>query len=302
MDIVIVNYNTRDDLLACLASLQAAQDGEILVVDNGSSDGSVAMVRHAFPTVEVIENENNVGYGAAANIGISHCSSEHVLLLNSDTRLVGGSFAELESYMTSHERAGVVGPRLLNRDGTRQRSCYPFPSPFDLYVRERIEDWLFDRVPPLRARSLKWWEHDRPRIVPYVLGAALAIKRNAFQQIGGFNQAYFMYFEEVDLCYRLANAGWQVHFAPLLTLEHLGGSSTAHQRAEMQIHFYQSNVEFYRRNYPRHRLTELLILMRTGFVFRLLRDSLRLRGTREPGEKLELAEKIDVWKRGLVVG
>jgi GT2 family glycosyltransferase len=301
IDVVVVNYNTREDLRACLRSFCGTDIGETVVVDNASSDGSTEAVRAEFPSVHVIANPTNVGYGAAANQGIERTSSARVLLLNSDTRLVGGSLSAMNSYMEDHPRAGVVGPRLLNDDGSLQQSCFPFPRPFDLYVREWIENWILDRAPPLRARSLRRWDHAAPRIVPYVLGAALAIERRAFEQVGGFHQSFFMYFEEVDFCYRLSQAGWQVHFCPSLTLTHLGGRSTSQRWTEMQTRWYESSVQFYRSNYPRHRLVELLLVMRTGLVARLVRDSVLRSRARDPLARTQLSERIEIWKRALAV-
>ncbi len=296
-----MNHNTREDLRSCLDSFQSAGAAQTIVVDNASTDGSAEMVREEFPSVQVIGNSANVGYGAAANQGIERSRSPHVLLLNSDTRLVDGSLAALEDYMGAHPRAAVVGPRLVNADGALQRSCFPFPSPFDLYIKEQIENWLLDRLPVLQSRSLRRWPHDRSRVVPYVLGAALAIRRSAFDRVGRFHPSYFMYFEEVDLCYRLHKAGWQVHFSPALSITHLGASSTAQRAAEMRVRWYESSVLFYRRNYPTHRLIALMIVMRPGLALRLVRDALRIAGARGPRERAILSEQIQVWKRALAV-
>jgi GT2 family glycosyltransferase len=301
MTAIVVNYNTCEDLEACLATLVPTVDSEIdiLVVDNASSDASVQMVRDSYPGVRLCVADRNLGYGAAANLGIASCTSTYALLLNSDTRLATGSLSALISYLDEYSTVAIVGPRLVNPDGTLQVSCFRFPSPFDLYVREKAEDWLGGFIPRFRSRILRTWAHDEPRRVPYVMGAAMAIRRAAFVEVGGFSESFFMYFEEVDLAHRLARAGWKVHFAPLATFIHTGGASTRRHRAEMRVRWFQSSLEFYRRNYSRFRLLQLQVVMGGGLLARLLRDLVRARATKDPGQRARIAEDITVWKRVL---
>ena len=167
--VAIVNWNTRDLLRACLRSVLAEEPAEVVVADNGSQDGSVEMVRREFPSVEMIVNPGNPGYGAASNRAISRCAAEYVVLLNSDTELRPACLRALLRYLETHPQAAVVGPRLLNPDGTLQASCFPFPRP----------------LVPLMKRRTGRFGHDTPGPVPWVVGAALAIRRTAFHRSAG---------------------------------------------------------------------------------------------------------------------
>lgn len=258
--IVIVSYNTCGVLRQCLASIDGEDAHEVIVVDNGSTDGSVAMVSADFPQVKLLVNAENTGYGAAANQAIAACRADYLLLLNSDTLLQPNSAQALRAYLDAHPRVAVVGPRLLNADGTLQPSCYPFPSPGHLFLEESLLGRGVARLPGLRERYLRTWRHDKARPAPWVLGAALAIRRAAFAQVGGFDPEYFMYYEEIDLCYRLRGQGWEVHFAPVTTVVHLGGVSTSQLRAKMQYRLFQSMMRFYARHYA-HRQTQCLRLV-----------------------------------------
>jgi N-acetylglucosaminyl-diphospho-decaprenol L-rhamnosyltransferase len=302
--VAIVNYNTRDHLRACLSSVLADTRGEVVVADNASSDGSAEMVRSDFPSVALYANQTNRGYGAAANQAIASCRAPYVLLLNSDTRLAPGTLLRLSEYLDQHPAAAIVGPRLVHSDGKLQASCYPFPTPLNVFLEQSSLDRLLGRVPLLRGLSLRTWPHTRPRVVPYVVGAALAIRRAAFEQVGGFDESIFMYSEEADLSYRLAQAGWQTHFAPVATVVHVEAASTAQRRAEMLYRLYVSNMRFYQRCNSGASLAALVLIVKGSMLAKLIRDSLRLLLTREPQARARVAENIGVWQRVLtsVVG
>jgi GT2 family glycosyltransferase len=269
MDVVLVNRDTREHLLDALPTVLAESPRRVVVVDNGSSDGSAAAVRERFPSVEVIARADNPGYGAAANQGIAACPAPFVLLLNSDVLLQPGALGALSSHLQSHPRAGLAGPRLVDPDGRLQPSCAPFLGSFRMIVEKSPLGRLLARVPPVRERwLLRWSSHDRPRVVPWVLGAALAIRREAFEQVGGFDPSFYMYAEEVDLCWRLREAGWETHFAPVATIAHVGGASTAAVREEMERRRVESARRFYRLHYSRGHVLALEALIRAAGALR----------------------------------
>jgi GT2 family glycosyltransferase len=269
----------------------------VVVADNGSSDGSVEMMRRDFPSVIVDIDRSNPGYGAGANRGIARCGGADVLLLNSDTRVRPGTLASLQRYLAAHARAGVVGPRLLNPDTTLQRSTFPFPSPFRPALQHDLFAGLVRHLPIARERYLATWSHSRPRTVPYVMGAALVIRRAAFEAVGGFDESYFMYSEEVDLCYRMRAAGWETHYAPVADVFHVGRASTSQRRAEMLEQVGISSLRFYERHYSGLRLAQARAVLRLGMALRLLRDRLRSWWTADPARRRELADNIAVWQR-----
>jgi N-acetylglucosaminyl-diphospho-decaprenol L-rhamnosyltransferase len=305
--VVLVSHDTREALLAALASVRAdaaagIEGVEVIVVDNASTDGSAAAVRRAFPEVGVLESPDNAGYGAAANRGIAACSAPYVLLLNSDTVVRPGTLRALAGYLERHPRAGLAGPRLENPDGTLQRSCFAFLGTARMAVeKSRLGRWL-GAIPVLRER---WLVHhgpyDRPRTAPWVLGAALALRRAAFDAVGGFDPGFFLYGEEVDLCFRLWQAGWEVHFAPVATVVHLGGASTAAARREMEVRRVESARRFYRRHYPPARAARLDRLIRLAMRMRWMRDSLRLPLARDDRRRDRLAEDLAIWLGALGV-
>lgn len=297
--VAIVNYNTCEQLRLCLQTVQSENADEVIVVDNGSNDGSQEMVQSLYPSVELLVNTTNPGYGGGANQGITRCTSAYILLLNSDTRLEQGTLQALSNYLDRNPRAGVVGPRLANPDGSLQASCYPFPTPLHVFLEETTLGRYLRYIPFLREQYLRTWSHSRPRVVPFVLGAALAIRRTAFEQVGGFDESYFMYSEEVDLCYRLKAAGWEIHFAPVTTITHIGGVSTAQKRAAMREQFFASSVHFYQQHYSRFRLIQLLVIMKVIVLIRLLRDLMQLSISKDKDTRTRISQDIIAWQRVL---
>lgn len=290
--VAIVNYNTIGELRDCLATARAAGATEMVLKDNGSTDGSVEMVEREFPEVRVLDSRDNPGYGAASNQAIAACRAPYVLLLNSDILLAPNSLDVLVEHLDAHPGAAIVGPRLQNTDGTLQRSAHAFPRPVTLRPVVR-------HIPGLRDRSILTWPHDRPRVVQWVKGAALAIRRTAFDAVSGFDPAFFMYFEETDLCYRLHEAGWEIHFTPATTIVHKGGASTEQVRAEMAVQFYASMRQFYQCHYPAAELRRLDAVLRLQSRLALARDQAQLLLTRDPRAAATLAEDVRVWRRVL---
>jgi N-acetylglucosaminyl-diphospho-decaprenol L-rhamnosyltransferase len=299
--VVIINYNTRDHLRRCLDSLGDAGRAELVVVDDGSSDGSVAMVREEYPHVRCVANGATAsGYGAAANRGVGASQAPYVLLLNSDTILPPGAIATLSCYLDRHPRVGIAGPRLANPDGSLQVSTFPYPEPMHMLIRETSLLHLVGLLPVVRDYYLLTWPHDGERNVPWVLGAALLIRREAFEAVGGFDAGFYMYSEEVDLCYRVARAGWQVRFTPEATIVHVGGASVNQMRAEMTAQLYRSRLRFYRQHYSL-RAMRLFKLILTYFMLRnLIRDLVRQRFAPGGCADQRLSADILIWKRVLI--
>lgn len=297
VSIAIVNYNTRRDLRSCLDSISADPPGEVIVIDNGSTDGSVEMVSAEYPRVHLIVNLVNVGYGAAANQAVRQANGETVLLLNSDTRIPPGTWRTLHAYLNKHPRAAIVGPRILNANGTPATSCFPFPGALDFLVSESSLAKIIQQLPVARSMYLRTWDHGRARIVPWVLGAALGIRKTAFETVNGFDPAFFMYMEEVDLCYRLSRAGWQVHFTPSAAITHFGGTSTAQYRTAMAKQLYLSRFHFYRKHYTWQQRIPFWLVTRYVLLRNLVRDKTRLRRAADPNTRLRISEDIFVWQQ-----
>jgi N-acetylglucosaminyl-diphospho-decaprenol L-rhamnosyltransferase len=247
VSVLIVSFNTRALLEQCLDAVTVS-DGtskQVIVVDNGSTDGSREMVATRFPTVELIELPGNVGFGAANNIGFEHCRGEFVLLLNSDAFVHDDTIIELLSVARRHPHAAAVGPRLVNPDGSLQRSAWPFPSPWRLLLeaaglhRVLRQTLLYD--------DLGIWDHDTERAVDFLVGACLLVRRAALTEVRGFDEAFWLYAEEADLQRRLADRGWSAILAPHATVTHIGGASSTVATERLQL-FYAGQMLFLRRH------------------------------------------------------
>lgn len=297
--VAVVSFNTREYLRACLDSVLSESPSEVIVVDNGSSDGSVEMVRQDYPTVVLHLEPTNPGYGAGANRAIERTASPYVLLLNTDTLLQPGALRSLGDYLDRHPRAGVVGPRLTNPDGTLQPSCFPFPSPLVTLLDTSPVGRLIALVPALRNRYPRTWAHTHARTVPCVLGAALAIRREAFEAVGGFDESFFMYFEETDLCYRLHRAGWETHFAPVTDVAHAGGVSTMQRRTAMRAQLFLSSLRYHERHHGTLGLAGATLVVKSIVLAKLARDAIRYHLTRDDQARHIIAQDRAAWRRVL---
>jgi GT2 family glycosyltransferase len=296
MSVVVVNFNTCELLKSCLSSVVVAEPVETVVVDNGSTDGSIELVRESFPRCRLIVSRRNDGYGAAANRGIAACSTPGVLLLNSDTVLFPDALSALGSYLAEWPRVGVAGPRLVSGDGSLQRSTYPYPSIPNLLLAESGLHLLIERVPLLRERLYRTWSHDAARRVPWVLGAALAIRRGAFDAVGGFDPSYFMYGEEVDLCRRLERAGFETHYAPVTTVVHLGGASTGKYPVLMGRELVVSRARYLRRYGPPRSVSRRLAALRAIVMAQLIRDAVLSLAARDHDRRARLRTSAGGWR------
>ena len=293
--VVVVSYNTRDVLRACLRSVTREAPAEIVVADNGSTDGSIEMVRDEYPEVILDVESRNAGYGAAANRAIRRCRASAVLLLNSDTVLAAGSLSSLRAYMEAHPRAGIVAPRLVSTDGSLQPTCHLFPSPLITLLEY---SWLGDLVgllPRARDRYLPASTHDRARVVDWVTGAALLIRRKAFEEVGGFDERFFMYFEDVDLGYRLRKLGWETHFAPVAEVTHVGGASTSLRFMDMYSQEFASLLRFYQLHMPT-RVRRARAAIRAAMLTKLGGYSLALLSARGSRRAL-IRRNLSAWWR-----
>ena len=294
MSVAVVNYNTREALRACLTSVLTDGATDVVVADNGSSDGSLEMLRDEFSGVRVIVDRSNPGYGGASNQAIGACRSEYVLLLNSDTMLRPGALRALCSYLDTHPAAAVVGPRLLNVDGTLQRSLHQFPNPLVTLLDYSWVGPLTGRVPGLRKLYVASDSHERERSVAWVTGAALAIRKTAFDAVGGFDRSFFMYYEEVDLSYRLARTGWETRFTPSAEVVHVGGASTSQQRGAMYAQQIAAAIQYSDRHQSRAGVALTKLALRFSLASRLAGETLRFHLTRDQACRQRLGDNIAV--------
>jgi GT2 family glycosyltransferase len=336
--VIIVSFNTRELLRACLASLRGcALPLHVVVVDCASADGSAAMVREVFPEICLIEPGCNLGFAAANNRGLMQLglldqelrtenreprtenrresvgssppsveasygqrttdhgqwtTCDYVLLLNPDTVVHSGAIEALATFLEAHPRVGAAGPRLLNPDGSLQPAAFRFPT---------LAMTAIDLFPPgevLPGRLYGSWWHGRypqeqagraPFPIDHPLGACIMARRATVEQVGGMDEDFFMYAEEVDWCYRMRRAGWAIWQVPEARVTHVGGAATRQFRTRMLLELYASRLRFFRKHYPPRlvcwharivrlgMLRALLLAWRTYLAGGIARDELRAR-------------------------
>ncbi len=247
LSIVIVSWNVQGYLRRCLDSLRADlsqnPDHEVIVVDNDSTDGSIAMLEHDFPEVTLIRNQENVGFARANNQALKLSRGQFVLLLNPDTEVQEGSIRALISFLESHPQVGIVGPKLLNPDGTPQGSGVNLPS---------LSGSLLGYFRIKKEVTGTYHIHaDHPVAVKALVGACLLVRREVLEQVGGFDEDYFMYVEEIDWCYRVGQAGWLIYYVPSAVICHHGGQSTARVTAKMYVALRKSRILFALKHHSR---------------------------------------------------
>lgn len=284
--LVIVNYNTAADLRKCLESAREMLGGvETLVVDNGSSDGSREMVKGEFPEVRLLDNPGNPGYASACNRGIAATGRPYVFILNSDVEFLEGGLDTLLDRMEADRDIGAAGPMVLNSDGSTQMSCRRFPSMLENVAHGFMgEIWPGN---PLTARyQMKDLCRDEPCDVDWVSGAAMLLRREAALEVGGFDEAYFMYVEDVDICWRLRRAGYRVVYDPSMRLLHHIGRTSSQQSLRMLYHHHRSMFIFFRKRYRGWGGVLLLPFVAAGLAARLALCLLIrwLRGLRGEGD------------------
>ncbi|MFK7764543.1 MAG: glycosyltransferase family 2 protein [Roseobacter sp.] len=224
LSIVIVNWNTKDMLQDCLRSVCAGVDAvqtEILVVDNASEDSSCDMVRAHFPSVTLIESPTNLGFAGGNNLALRQARGRYILLLNTDTLVHGAVLPDAIAWLDHHPKVGVMGPRVLNTDGSLQLSCSAFPSLHHL-ARQTLG---LTRIQKWDSYRLTGWDRSSERAVDVISGAAMFVRADAMHEVGLLDEAFFFYGEETDWCRRFAQAGWALVFTPIPDITHFGSGA-----------------------------------------------------------------------------
>ena len=274
VSVVIVNRNTRELLEACLASLGALPDpvrAEVVVVDNGSTDGSAQRVREGFPEAHLIANPVNTGYAFPNNQGIAASRGRYVLLLNSDTEVRPFALSRMVEFMDAHPEAGACGPLLRFPDGRLQRSCYSVPSP-RTYLASMLT--LDRRFPRSRAfgNDHTGFAHDRTAPVGAVLGAALLVRREALERVGPLDEELRIHYNDFDWCLRVRRAGWKVFFVhEAEVIHHLQATTRLENRnLELQPELIRNLFAYFRKHYGMAGLLWVRFWMLVGWGGRLL--------------------------------
>jgi hypothetical protein len=306
LSVIIVNWNVRDLLRRCLASITGS-DGlcvagldtlhystgegselpltahhspvtdhrspitvyraEIIIVDNASADASVAMLREEFPWVQVIPNTQNLGFTRANNQGLAQSQGRYVLFLNPDTEVHAAALRTMLDYAETYPAVGVIGPQLRYADGSVQSSRRRFPTVATFF----LEATVLQRWWPRQRVLDRYYVLDRPddvvSAVDWVVGACMLVRRAVLDQIGGFDEGFFMYAEEMDLCRRAVTAGWQVIYLPAAVVKHHEGKSSEQVVAARHIRFHTSRVRYVRKHHGQLAATAVRSFLLLTFVY-----------------------------------
>lgn len=266
VSIIIVNWNTKKLLRDCILSIYENTGGlnfEIIVVDNGSSDGSAEMVGREFAGVKLIANTENRGFASANNQAIAVAKSKYLLLLNSDTLILSCAIENAVAFADSHKKAAVVGCRVLNPDRTLQPTCFMFPSITNMLLSCSYLYKLFPRSRFFGREKMTWWNRNYDSPVDVVTGCFMLVRRRAVLEVGMMDESFFMYGEETDWCYRFRQAGWEVMFTANCEIIHYGGQSSQNIKGQTLIQLRLSILEFIKKHHGRlkHKIACLFTIL-----------------------------------------
>ena len=252
VSIVIVNWCTPLLLKQCLQTIsndENAKDFEIIVVDNASGDQSLSLLAAEFPYVKVIANEQNVGFSKACNQAIPQTNSEYILLLNPDTLIVDGAVSKLAAFLDEHIQCGAVGPKVLNDDGTLQLACRrSFPTPSAAIFRLTYLSRLFPSHPIFAKYNMTYADPETICAVDALSGSCMMVRASIIEKIGLLDEDIFMFGEDIDWCWRIKEAGWQVFYCPQAVIYHRHGAASRLRPAGATINLHKGMAVFYRKH------------------------------------------------------
>jgi N-acetylglucosaminyl-diphospho-decaprenol L-rhamnosyltransferase len=304
LSIVIVNWNVCELLRRCLLSVDKALPpdlaAEVVVVDNASSDGSADMVRREFPAVRLVASDENLGYARGNNRGAAETSGRYLLILNPDTEVAGNALATMVRYLDERPPVGAVGPQLRYADGTLQSSRRRFPTLATAFCESTLLHQWFPNNRAARRYHLSDRPADAPQAVDWLVGAALMIRREAWQQVGPLDESFFMYFEELDWCRRCQAAGWEIHYVPAAQIVHYEGKSSEQVVAVRTIRFQRSKVRYFCKYYGAGWALIIRLFLLATYAFQLAEESLKwLVGRRRALRRERAAAYWQVLRSGL---
>jgi GT2 family glycosyltransferase len=270
--VVIVNYNVRDLLDQALRSLYATAEtliSEIWVVDNASTDGSVEFLSANWPQVRVLSNGKNCGYGCANNQGIAQSKAKYILILNPDTVIQRGALQELVEFMESRAQAGICGPKIVSPEGRFRPECRRgFPTPLVAFSRLFGLSTLMPRSRLFGKYYLTYLDPDYETQVDALSGACMMTRREAVEGVGYFDEDYFLYGEDIDWCWRMQRAGWEVWYIPRASITHVKGASMRRSPSRPDWFFFEAMRIFVRKHLQDRYPPPLLWLLDTGIHLR----------------------------------
>jgi GT2 family glycosyltransferase len=252
LSVIIVTYNSGNYISSCLTSVFGSIDIEpqVIVIDNHSTDESVALIRRKFPKIYLIENKENMGFSVAVNIGLRLSAGNYILILNPDTILPKGRLREMLVFLDAHPNIGMVGPKLIRSDGSIDHACHRnFPTVSDIYFQLFSLNRLFPHSKLFNHYNLSIRDSGLPEEVDCISGAFMLVKKDALQQVGLMDERFFLYVEDVDWAYRFNKAGWKVYYYPYLSVVHIKRASAKKVGLRAIKEFYKATYQGYEKYY-----------------------------------------------------
>ena len=284
ISVILVSYNTAQMSVEALDSLFTSQGDftlEVFVVDNASKDNSVQVIKKAYPNITLIENKKNVGFGRANNQVLDFAKGEYILLLNTDAFVQAETLQKTVQHMQAHARCGVLGVKLLGRDGELQPSCRYFPTPFNLFA-SRVG--LHRLLPNIKMVDDTDWNSSLTQNCDWVPGCYYLVRKSVIDQVGLFDPLFFLYSEEVDHCYATKKAGWEVTYFADATVVHIGGESakTDHvigqKNRQVNRLRLESELLYFRKNHGLLGMINHILLTHLADLYDLIKNLVRLKG------------------------
>jgi GT2 family glycosyltransferase len=272
--VVIVNWNGAEFLDRLCHSLEGCSPSSIIAIDNSSSDNSLEVLSK-YPQVRTIQNQQNVGFGKAANQGFVLAETTYVLLLNADIEVVSGAINLLENFMNENQTAGIVAPQLLFEDGSLQPSCRSLPTPFKLFLYLSYLEHVFPSNYRLTEKM-----HETTREVDQPMGAAILIRKSALNDAEGFDERFFLYMEDVDLCERMKHFGWKIFYYPSAKMIHHAGGSSRKDWERSQQNYLESIIRYFKKKEGASKLFGLRLWLAAALVIRSFITLILLRPSR----------------------
>jgi N-acetylglucosaminyl-diphospho-decaprenol L-rhamnosyltransferase len=300
ISVIFVSYNTIEMTKIALSHLFASSHDfqlEVFVVDNHSKDHSASILRHEYPNITVIENKINVGFGRANNQALPYINSRYVLLLNTDAFVESDTIAKTIQYMDTNPDCGILGVKLVGRDGVLQPSCRYFPTPWNIFLIRTGLNRLFSHIKMVDDMS---WDHSSVRDCDWVPGCYYLVRKEVLDQVGLFDPRYFLYYEEVDHCFAAKKAGWRVTFFPFSTVVHIGGesaksegeiTSSGRQIESLQL---ESELLYFRKNHGLFTVLVNVLLISLADVLQTLKEMFKRK--RSKNCCVHMSHLLSLWK------
>jgi GT2 family glycosyltransferase len=270
LSIIIVNYNVKEFLQNLIHSIEKASNNitkEIIVIDNASNDGSVELIREKFPNIKLIANHTNLGFGKANNLGLKEAKGKYILLINPDTIVAEDTFEKMINFFEEHKEVGLAGCKILNPDGSLQLACRrSFPGPWTSFTKVTGLSTLLPRSKWFARYNLTYLDENQNHEVDAISGSFMMMRKEVYEKVGGFDEQFFMYGEDLDLCYRIQKAGFKVFYVHNAKIIHYKGESTKRSSLDETKVFYNAMHLFVKKHFSSSFLVE--IILRTAIVVR----------------------------------